>query len=229
MPRSCTELYNSEKYMIDRLIREFRRDWGPEQLTEALSPYRLGEPVATDGEQAVVFAAHSIEPFEAVGAVIKLPCTSGESSILHSTFEDRVAALREEARVMGKCRGADHVVQVLADRTASEFPHLVLERLGESLETRIEASAPGDADSGLSVVDALVVMRDAAAGLQAIHQVGECHQDVKPGNILWSLGRGWVLIDPTTPDYFTEEYLDRWFMTGRQRDFVALGRTFLAA
>lgn len=91
--------------MIERLLHELRLAWGSEQLSAAFSPYRLGEPVATDGDQALFYAAHPIEPFEAVGAVIKLPCPSSESSILHSTFEDRVAALREEARVLGKCRG----------------------------------------------------------------------------------------------------------------------------
>lgn len=89
--------------------------------------------------------------------------------------------------------------------------------------------------------DALHILRDVAGGLAYVHAQGLAHNDVKPGNILYSRERGAVLCDfglsarvgdgrtvthAGTPYYIPPEFIGRG-LRGTPGDVWALGVTML--
>lgn len=96
----------------------------------------------------------------------------------------RVAALREEARLLASVRHRN-VVGVYAWREAAGFdagtvPVLVEQFVaGGSLADRVRFAGP------LRWSDAARYVADVADGLAAVHAAGVVHRDVKPANVLW--------------------------------------------
>lgn len=93
----------------------------------------------------------------------------------------------------------------------------------------------GDRFSG-NRADALKVLQHVASALEFIHAKGFLHNDIKPGNILYSRERGPVLIDlglarpitrrirgGGTPWYLAVELLGDWLYRGPASDVWALG------
>src|SRR5262249_27430565 len=79
----------------------------------------------------------------------------------------------------------EHVVTVhhVEREEASGLPYLVMQLVGgESLEDRLGRLGP------LPLVEVVRVGMQAAAGLEAAHEKGLIHRDVKPGNILLEAG-----------------------------------------
>ncbi len=99
--------------------------------------------------------------------------------VLRSLDERERERLRAEARTMAK---VDHpnVVRVFTLGEHAGAPYLVMEHVpGTTVEKRIE-SAP----QGLSVDEALAIADQTARGLEAVHEAGLLHGDVKPSNVL---------------------------------------------
>jgi len=73
----------------------------------------------------------------------------------------------------------DHVVAIHNVESNSEFPYLVMQYVsGESLQARVDRMGP------LGVDQILRIGIQTASGLEAAHQQGIVHRDVKPANIL---------------------------------------------
>jgi serine/threonine protein kinase len=204
---------------IRNLLQALRLKWDQERLVAHLAPFRLGKCLADDGRMALVYEAVGQESSRE--AVVKLPSPVAVD-MEPGSLDDRIAALRYEASVLRGQAGNPHVVQVETDATDRDLPFLVLERLGPSL---LDLIGEGQA---LTVSDALGMLGDVARGLEGFHRRGVCHNDIKAGNVLRG-SRGWTLIDPSPPEFITPYYADDDSWRGPCRDFVALGRTFLAA
>src|SRR6476620_2125498 len=93
--------------------------------------------------------------------------------------ENRDRFMREQ-RAMGRLSGHPHIVQILeVGTTASGRPFIVMPyHAKDSLEALIRRHGPLDGRETLSIGVKL------AGALDAAHQVGTLHRDVKPANIL---------------------------------------------
>lgn len=89
-----------------------------------------------------------------------------------------------EARLSARIT-SDHVVKFVERGTDEEDrPYLVLEWLeGEDLSHRMRAGR-------LSPAEAISIARQAALGLEALHEAGIVHRDVKPGNLFLARQEG---------------------------------------
>ncbi|KAI1747077.1 kinase-like domain-containing protein [Xylaria castorea] len=98
---------------------------------------------------------------------------------------------------------------------------------------------PGLSYAG-SRIDAQRIMHDIASALYHVHSQNKVHNDIKPGNILYSQERGAVLIDfgisfsqghpkPAggTPWYLPPEFMLNWKLRGPASDIWALGVVML--
>ena len=135
-----------------------------------LGHYAIQELIA-EGAQGVLYRAHDEMLHRAVA--IKL---------VHHRLTQSATALerfRREARLIAAVQ-SDHVIRVFQVGSEPGFPpFLVMEFVaGESLRDRIDRREP------ISFRQAVQIVRDTALGLQAAHQKGLIHRDVKPSNIL---------------------------------------------
>ena len=82
-----------------------------------------------------------------------------------------------------------HVVAIHGVSTDGRLPYLVMPYVqGESLQQRIDQAGP------LLLKEVLRIAMQAARGLQAAHEQGLVHRDIKPGNILLERGVDRVLL-----------------------------------
>ncbi len=96
------------------------------------------------------------------------------------------ARFEREARVMGQVK-SEHVVSIFDFVQQGNACFLVMELLeGQTLAEVLEAGP-------LPLEAALAVLRDAGAGLAAVHAQGTIHRDVKPGN-LFRLANGRTVV-----------------------------------
>jgi serine/threonine protein kinase len=87
-------------------------------------------------------------------------------------------AFVDEARAMARLRHPN-VVTVHAFGEHGGRPYLVMERIdGASLATRMREGDPPTTADAVAILDAL------CRGVQAIHDAGSLHGDLKPGNVL---------------------------------------------
>jgi oligopeptide transport system substrate-binding protein len=91
-------------------------------------------------------------------------------------------AFQRECRAIGKLSGRSHILTVYeAGTAASGKPYLIMAYLSRgSLEDELKRSGP------FSWSDAVAIGTKVARGLEAAHQSGILHRDVKPANILLS-------------------------------------------
>lgn len=99
--------------------------------------------------------------------------------ILMIADEDARRRFVDEGRILTHLRHP-HLVQVLAvGETDARAPFMVLERLpGQNLDERLQREGP------LPWFEVVEVIAQVAAALEALHQVGVIHRDVKPSNIV---------------------------------------------
>jgi serine/threonine protein kinase len=92
---------------------------------------------------------------------------------------DALARFRREVKITSKL-AHPHIVQLLDfGTTQTSQPYLVTEFLeGEDLEQRLNRSGR------LSLSTAMIILRQIASALVAIHAKGIVHRDLKPGNVL---------------------------------------------
>ncbi len=101
--------------------------------------------------------------------------------VLNDTYRDepeRIAGLENECALMAKVRHENVVNVYSAGWSRGQF-YIAMELVdGRNLELIV-------ADRGfLLPADALEIIRQVALGLQAAHEAGLLHRDVKPGNVL---------------------------------------------
>lgn len=95
---------------------------------------------------------------------------------LHALSNRSKARFVEEARGMARVRHPN-VVQIHTFGHRDGVPFLVMEHVpGRSVETALQG--------GIPLEDAVAILDQTAAGLEAVHQAGLTHGDVKPGNVL---------------------------------------------
>jgi serine/threonine protein kinase len=93
------------------------------------------------------------------------------------TSSDLRARFTREAQLTGAIEG-DHVVRVLDASATDELPYIVMELLtGEDLEATLKR------DGRLAPAAALVLLAQAARGLDRTHATGVVHRDIKPENL----------------------------------------------
>jgi ribosomal protein S27E len=156
----------------------------PDELGR-LGPYRVLKVLGAGG-MGVVFRAEDPQLQRLVALKAMLPDLAANESA-------RQRFLRE-ARAAAKLKH-DHIVsiyQVGEDRGA---PFLAMEFLeGEALEDRIKRAAPDEGTSPLPLAEILRIGREIAEGLEAAHEHGLIHRDIKPGNVWLEGKRGRVKI-----------------------------------
>jgi hypothetical protein len=147
---------------------------------------------------------------------------------------------RREAQLLAKLNHPN-IVRVWDFEDDPEFPYLVLEYVeGFSLAELIQQSGRLQAHRAVRIV------RQTAMGLEAAHQLGIIHRDVKPGNILLTrdgnvkladLGLAVLVVDLTgtgqrsegmagTAAYMSPEQAASGATVDHRSDIYALGATF---
>jgi len=132
------------------------------------------------GGSGIVYKARN-QTLGRVVAIKQLHKSVNEGDRLFTRFQ-------REARIMASVR-SPHVVTVYSFQIIDGRPLLEMECLEHgSLETLITASAQ-------PFYRVLAVVEDLLAGLQALHEAGVVHRDVKPGNVLQDEGGRYKLTD----------------------------------
>ena len=131
--------------------------------------YRLDARLGEGGMGTVYRAAHLL---------IDRPVAV---KVLHPRFvEDDAAQLRfrREARAAGRLQHPNAVTVTDFGRTTDGYVYIVMELLeGQTLRDVLSAEAP------LAVGRAVELMSQVAAAVEAAHEAGVIHRDLKPGNI----------------------------------------------
>jgi eukaryotic-like serine/threonine-protein kinase len=91
---------------------------------------------------------------------------------------DALARFEREAQITGRL-GHPHIVEVVDfNRTRDGRPYIVMELLvGEDLAERL------DRTGRRPLAEAVEIVRQTASALQAVHEIGVVHRDLKPHNI----------------------------------------------
>ena len=173
-------LLNSENYSI-------WHEWlkGQPPVPEFIGPYKIVKRLAADNpnSQAIVYRARDADTGQDIAIkVLGDPLESFESSILNVLIgEDSFDELRKEAETLAKI---DHpnIVKILdSNEDQIHGVYLVMEWIpsGSLRDQIIKYGA-----SGMSLSEALPIIKGVLSALEATHEIGLLHRDVKPENIL---------------------------------------------
>jgi serine/threonine-protein kinase len=133
------------------------------------TPYRALFPLA-EGGMGELFEAEQLALGKRV--VVKL---LREELLDDPTMEAR---LRLEAQVAGRLSHPNLVAVLDYGKTPAERPYLVMEKLnGRTLREELHHRG------AFSIADAVAVLVQTLAGLDAVHRAGLVHRDVKLGNL----------------------------------------------
>jgi ABC-type branched-subunit amino acid transport system substrate-binding protein/predicted Ser/Thr protein kinase len=155
---------------------------GPPQASEELGRldhYRVLKQLGQGG-MGMVFLAEDSKLLRRVALKVMKPDMARNP-------EARQRALRE-AQVTANIK-SDNIVTIFEVGQAGELPFLAMELLeGETLESRLRRQAK------LPLAQVLRIAYQTARGLQAAHEQGLIHRDIKPGNIWLEAGTGRVKV-----------------------------------
>ena len=168
--------------------------WRDLTIGETLGPYRL-EAELGEGGMGRVFRARRDPDGAVVALKVLKGALAGEDAHARRFLREARAA-REVAH--------RHLVELLDAGEADGRAYIAMRYVaGRSLGDRIQEEGP------LPVADAVRIVAEVAAGLDALHAAGLVHRDVKPSNILLDDERGAMLTD---------------FGLAKRRDYSALTR-----
>lgn len=204
-----------------RLLEKLDLDWADDDLARSLHPFALGEFLGSGGT-ALVFAGCEREVGRPV--VLKFPRVPEPEEVFRVGWKTCIDALDHEGAVLTRCTGIEGVVQLYEDRRTASLPHLVMERLGTSLDEQ----GGENGEHQLELRDAVALVRELVSTAVHMHSLGTLHGDITPRNVLRSSSSRWVLIDPAPPTLTTEDFSMRG-VHGEQRDVLGIARTFLSA
>lgn len=152
-----------------------------DKLAPTDDPHRLGRlgnyevsGVVGVGGMGVVLKAHD----PALERVVAL-------KVMASELANNELAKQRFAREAKAAAAVLHpnVVPIYSVSSDDEIPHLVMAYVrGGSLQARLEKDGP------LPLIEVLRIGSQIAAGLEAAHEQGLVHRDIKPGNILLEAG-----------------------------------------
>lgn len=138
------------------------------RVGESFGPYRIEEPLG-EGGMGFVFRATGPGGDEVALKVVKPEIARDD--IFRRRFD-------REARIAARLKHP-HVVPVVDTGEQDGLPYMAQVFIrGGSLDDRIKEKGP------LSLEEALAVCTAVATGLDAMHEAGLFHRDVKPANIL---------------------------------------------
>jgi eukaryotic-like serine/threonine-protein kinase len=139
------------------------------QDTPALPGYKILEVLGRGG-MATVYKARQLGTKRLVAVKVIDRSLAGDEEI--------VARFRQEQALGGRLRHPNLIAVYEAGRAAGR-PYLVMEVVeGGNLDELLGRSGP------LEVAEACEVIRQAALGLQHLHEHGLVHRDVKPSNLM---------------------------------------------
>jgi serine/threonine protein kinase len=143
------------------------------QDTPALPGYKILEALGRGG-MATVYKARQLGTKRLVAVKVIDRSLAGDEEI--------VARFRQEQALGARLRHPNLIAVYEAGRAAGR-PYLVMEVVeGGNLDELLGRSGP------LEVAEACEVIRQAALGLQHLHEHGLVHRDVKPSNLMLTTG-----------------------------------------
>lgn len=138
------------------------------------SPYRLLQCLARGG-MGLVFEAEHIALRKRVVVKLLLPSAARRPELVHR--------IRREARLLTQLEHPNLVAVTDLAETRNGLPYVVMERLyGRTLSQELSLRHP------LPPHEAISFMRQALIGLQAAHEAGFIHRDIKLDNLFLSEG-----------------------------------------
>ncbi len=176
----------------EALLLEARQDLeramrigGPGRWSEQqFGPFVLGVLLGRGGMGEVYEARHEDTGAEAAVKLLQLHMTSDDTHVQRFVREAEVA----------KTIRSEHVVRVLeVGRTEGGVTYLAMERLhGHDLSHHLRKQ------HYIGITRVLELVRQAGAGLEAAHDAGIVHRDIKPQNLFRARvdgGRVWKILD----------------------------------
>jgi eukaryotic-like serine/threonine-protein kinase len=149
-------------------------DTGPIPIGVTLDNKYLVRRVLGRGSMGMVYHAYDLALEREVAIKVLLP---------HYSRDPKVAKrFRREAVAMASVRH-EHVVQIFAFGDHESHPYFVMEYIpGHTVATLIESASQRGEQLYLDVV--IGILNQTCRGLQAVHDRGIVHRDVKPANML---------------------------------------------
>jgi serine/threonine protein kinase len=191
-------------HLAGTLVREgLLTRWQADQFLQGKSrgfqigKYNILDRLGSGGMSCVYLCKDQTLPLRVAVKVLPKSMADDETMLKRFHREARATATLDHP----------HVIHAYAIDQTDQFHYMVMEFVdGKSLEEIVQKDGP------LSVPKAVRYIRQAAAGLQYIHEAGLVHRDIKPGNLLLEYAKDSVkILDMGLARFFNdnEELLTR--------------------